>query len=217
MSGVGTTGVATITGVSDSAGVGSSGVIWAPGGAGFSGTPTTWNPSDVGANLTLSSGDLVVTASLPSWRSVRAVGTYKSTGKYYFEASYSSSIDTGSDGFFMIGVATSALLVDSHYLGINNLEAWGYQATQRKTWYGGTTYGPALPVLSTVRFGILTDLDNDTLEFTVNGASQGVAFSDLTGKSVLPACSVYTDAALRAYFDPTTWQTTPAGYLPWTT
>jgi len=64
---------------------------------------TTWNPSDAGAGITFSNGNLTVTApSSTPQRSVRGT-TSKTTGKWYYE-----STSTGTMGNCLIGIANAA-------------------------------------------------------------------------------------------------------------
>src|SRR3990172_9026223 len=64
---------------------------------------TTWNPSDKSANLTLSAGDLTVTATSSTSAGVRSVSG-KRTGKWYVEFTCTTFPSGGSNA---VGLASS--------------------------------------------------------------------------------------------------------------
>jgi hypothetical protein len=68
--------------------------------------PTTWNPSDKNATVTLSGGNLVVTATTSGdYGSTRSIASV-TAGKYYWETSITSIL--ALNGFTYVGVSTSA-------------------------------------------------------------------------------------------------------------
>ena len=86
--------------------------------SGGSAAPTL-NPSDKGAGITLTNGDLTATRSATPRNAVRST-TSKSSGKFYFEIAFSS---TGASGGFdhCVGIANaSANLVNSPAPGGND-------------------------------------------------------------------------------------------------
>lgn len=79
--------------------------------------PSTWNPSDKGANVILSNGDLTATKAAAGYQSVRGVSG-KSSGVRYFE------LVVGADSNSLIlGVASSTFGLTGRYLGENNAGA----------------------------------------------------------------------------------------------
>src|SRR6516164_6589714 len=61
------------------------------------GVVSTWNPSDAGANISLSGGNLIVSATSSTASSVRNTNSH-STGKYYFESTFANMPTSGSWG-----------------------------------------------------------------------------------------------------------------------
>jgi hypothetical protein len=82
---------------------------------------STWNPSDKGANVVLSNGDLSATYSgSGNYQSVR--GTRGNTaGKRYFE--YTATFVNGASARMMGGVADSGLVLANIHLGQNSVSA----------------------------------------------------------------------------------------------
>ena len=72
------------------------------------GSGITWNPSDKGANITLSNGNLDATNSASSWNAVRATGS-KNFGRWYWEVKYQS----GDPTYAMIGFGDSGFSLSS--------------------------------------------------------------------------------------------------------
>ena len=99
--------------------------------------PTTWNPADKVASLTLSNGNLTVTSTLLTDAAVRAVGS-ATTGKYYWEVTFNTIIDASEAGTGVIplstiltsvgigntgaggGAANGAIFVNTAFIGINS-------------------------------------------------------------------------------------------------
>ena len=155
------------------------------GGAAPAPTYATWNPADIGTQLSLSNGDLTVTGG-GSWRTVRAtIG--RNSGKPEFEVTV--GIAGGTDN--VIGTCT-ALESLQNYIGFS-AQGWGY--------YGPT--GAQVHNTAQTAFGasygadVLTfsfDFTADTVLVKKNGASQGTFdISSLNGDVFFPAASPFNN------------------------
>jgi hypothetical protein len=203
-----------VIGVSSS-GVSGSGVVAVVSESSYTVSTVTWNPAKKGENIGLTGGNLIATntQALNDWDSVHATGS-ASTGKKYYEVVLNNM---PFDGDFMVGVATAVAGVIS-YLG-SDVYSWAWQ-------FGGTTtakhtgavqgvYGTTGVTTNDV-VGVLLDLATGELSFTLNGVSQGVAYSGLTGTLFPAAALYYLNPAITARFDPSSWSyTPPAGYDSW--
>ncbi len=131
---------------------------------------TTWNPSDKGANVVLSGGNLTLTASTEN--SVRATSSF-STG----DRSYSVTVDAvNAPQTPLIGLGTVAASL-AKWPGFD-ATGWGYYSDGNKytnsvaTAYGATyTAGDVIKV----RWNAVTG----EIEFYKNTVSQGVAFTGI--------------------------------------
>lgn len=93
--------------------------------------PTTWNPADKSANITLSSLNLVATGTAAADSNVRST-TSKATGKFYVEMT-TTAVGTGNIGF---GVSNATAGLDALLGGDNN--AWCSYATNQILLNGST-------------------------------------------------------------------------------
>lgn len=176
---------------------------------------TTWNPSDKGGSIVLSSGNLVVSAGVASWQMVRGIVS-ASSGKRYFEFSQ----DRVDGGNFMpvVGVAKATESLTS-YLGAGPA-GYGWQPGRSPPikLNNGAVPGYGNQIAVSDRVGVLLDLDAGTLEFTKNGVSQGVAYTVSAG-TYFPAMSIYLQAPAvsgTGYFGTASWLHPPGGgYLAW--
>lgn len=168
-------------------------------------TYATWNPSDKDASFTLSGDNLIATKGTAStWRSLRA-NQGKSSGKWYWEITTSSTV-----GYCLPGVANSTMSLAS-YTGVD-ANGWGYFGNSgNKFNNGGTAYGATWNNTHTI--GIALDMDAGTLTFYKNNVSQGQAFTGITG-TVYPCSSLYDNASTcTANFGATMLTyTPPSGY-----
>lgn len=167
-------------------------------------TPTTWNPSDKGANVVLSNGNL--TAVVDGNDAVRAVAGV-STGKWYWEI-------TGNNVQPIVGLGRSTALL-TNYPG-QNANSWAVYYFDGTKYHNnvGTAYnGVAVGVASVI--GVLLDMDAGTVSFIIGGVNKGVAFSGLTG-TVYPMAASGSNsipATVTANFGATAFAyPVPAGY-----
>lgn len=141
-------------------------------------TPTTWNPADKGAGVTLCDGDLSASSSYFYYavRSVHGV----SDRKFYWEA-YDLT------GYSMPGIATAAapvevLTAEGAYPGAN-AQGWGYYSYSTGVIYhGGVEVLTGFPTIGS--FSVLSfvlDMDLGTLRLWFDGVDAGVVASGLVG------------------------------------
>jgi hypothetical protein len=138
------------------------------------GNYATLNPVD-GATLTLSNGNLQSDQATGTYGSARGtIGV--SSGKWYWEV-------TSGGGTQQIGIfrTTASLIADlassaSGYVYIENGQKYNNGT--------GASYGASYTTNDVI--GVALDLDAGTLVFYKNGATQGTAYSSLTG-SFAPA------------------------------
>ena len=160
-------------------------------------TYATWNPSDKHTTVTLSNGDLTETTSADGL--VRStVGV--SSGKWYWECTPQSA------ALCLIGVANSTAAL-SGACG-TNVNGWAYYGGSGGLKFNngnqgafGIAYGSGDVV------GIALDMGAGTIAFYVNNASQGTAFTGLTG--TLYAASGNGTSSVLANFGATTLVYTP--------
>jgi hypothetical protein len=160
----------------------------------------TWNPADKGANLTLSSANLVATNTVTFvFNNVRAtIG--KSSGKWYWEV-----VITGG-GDCMVGIANSTQSLTTYTTGPN-----GFSIYQN----GGTIYGYGTGYstsYSTETIGMALDMDTGVLTIYKNNVSLGTATTGLTGTWFPIVCLYQNAAAATANFGPTFTYSPPSGY-----
>ena len=149
----------------------------------------TLNPLNTGAAYTLSNGNLEFTSSA-NWDGT--TGTFVvSSGKWYYE--------------FTRGSGTSGLLgwcepqnydVTTEPGDPANSSVWRYRddGTKRNGEAGGQSYGATWTTPGDV-IGCALDLDAGTIVFYKNGISQGTAYSNLSGKTLVPVIGFYNCTA----------------------
>lgn len=163
----------------------------------------TWNPSDKSSNITLSNGNLTCDMSANLSGSVRAT-LGKSSGKWYWECTPTHTSN-------WIGIANSSASLTDEFAA--STDGWAYRNTGVKSKNGDTAYGASYTTSDVI--GIALDMDGGTITFYKNNASQGVAFTGLTG-TMYPAWGIHTSTNLKgviANFGATALTyTPPAGY-----
>lgn len=127
--------------------------------------PTTWNPSDKDATVTLSGGNLTAVSTYGSVRSVASV----SSGKYYLELTFPDGIDQQ-----IIGVATASM-DKSFYPGYDTY-GWAVNLSSREVSNNSSVIEliSAAPVTT---LSVLLDADAETLEFWSDGVSVSTAIA----------------------------------------
>lgn len=147
----------------------STGLLLAPSSVYASNTYATWNPSDKGAGITLSNGNLTETTSATA--AITRSTISKSSGKWYWEV----KLDSGA---LNAGVATSAASL-VQYLG-GNASGWGY-------FYTGLVYNNNIGSGSNAAYtagdtiGFALNMDTGVLTFYKNNVAQPTTVSGLSG------------------------------------
>ncbi len=142
----------------------------------------TWNPLNKGSAITLKDGNLSFTQT-STWNGVTGtVGV--SSGQWYFEYTYGG----GTGG--VVGVAKPTY-DPSTEPGVADT-VWRYRAddgTKRNGGGSSSAYGATWTNGDVI--GVAYDLDVGEIEFYKNGTSQGVAFTNLAGETVVPVAGTY--------------------------
>ncbi len=173
----------------------------------------TWNPDDKAGTLTLSNGNLTVTAdNNGTWQSVRSTIS-NSSGKWYWEI----TADLTS-GDMLVGVGTSSFSLTSYCGSDANSYGW-YAGGTKYNNAGSTSYTPTYNIDGTI-IGLALDLDNGKIWWSKNGtwtgdpvAGTGEAFSGLTG-TFFAGVSIYAiNKAFTANFGQSSFTyTVPTGF-----
>ena len=132
-------------------------------------TYATWNPSDKGAAVVLSNGNLTASLGTDMVRSTIS----KSSGKHYWEVTFDAL--TG----LTIGIANSTASLTS-YLGFD-ANGWSYYSSNGNKVNNVTQVAYGATYVAGDIVGVALDMDAGTITFYKNGASQGQAYSGLSG------------------------------------
>lgn len=168
-------------------------------------TPTTWNPADKGAGVTLSGGDLTASASAGGVRSVFGA----TSGKFYWEVTIP---DIATQ---MVGVGTE-LYGTSGYPG-EDAESWVLHVNSGAIYSGGAVVVPAPAGYTSVSIvSVLLDIEGDSLTFWLDGDSLGgdlsISLLPRSGLQLFAAFGLFGDGT--ANFGATAFAyTPPVGYL----
>lgn len=163
-------------------------------------TPTTWNPSDKGAGVTLSGANL--TASCDAGSSVRSVFGATS-GKYYWELTYPSGISG-----ILVGVATSSANLGS-WPG-SDAGAWAAESSSGNIYNNGAILDYFTGSVPTTTVSVLLDATAKTVEFWSDGVDFG-ATVPLTGSEFF-AIAGYAGTVTANFGGSAFNHTPPAGY-----
>ena len=193
----------TANNFSVSAGTGNDSVLDTP-----SNNFCTLNPLDVygdGIAETIIQGNLMAQNTSGSYRTTRST-FYLKTGKWYWEVLVYDW--GGGSGEFLCGV------VGKDYVAGSGARR-AYSSNGQKYIGSGSSYGATYTTDDVI--GVALDLDNGTITFYKNGASQGVAFTDMLTAMVnggwTPMFNGYSNsyAAMNFGQQPFTY-TPPTGY-----
>ena len=140
------------------------------------GNYATWNPLQSSA-ATLTNGNLDCTTATATGGQVRATIAV-SSGKWYWEVTVNTTVTANNIGIVKTSQALAA--DDPSYLagGYSYYGSTGDKRNNASASAYGATYGSGDVI------GVALDLDAGTLVFYKNGASQGTAFSSLTGEFI---------------------------------
>ena len=175
-------------------------------------TPTTnWctlNPLNTGSAYTLVNGNLQFT-STTNWDGT--TGTFVvSSGKWYYE------FTRGSGGSGLLGWCEPQNYdITTEPGDPANSSVWRYRddGTKRNGEASGQSYGASWTAVGDV-IGCALDLDAGTIAFYKNGTSQGTAYSNLSGKTLVPVIGFYncTDASSVNFGQRDFEYTPPSGF-----
>lgn len=179
--------------------------------------PTTWNPADKNALITLSNGNLTATAPNGSTgEAVRSIfGT--ATGKYYWEITVGTVVG-GSTMTVGVGYSTMSL---NNFPGRLDANGFGY-AQSGAIWTnnnGGAAYGSSYTTADII--GIALDMAAGKIWFSKNGTYQNSgdpvggtnpAFTGLSG-TIYAAAGCNDGFSWTANFGASSFNTAaPSGY-----
>lgn len=149
----------------------------------------TWDTVNHSSHLTLSGGNLTLTHDGSVEYFVNAGSSVgKMTGVWYCE------IPIAQIGFGVtVGLSNLAYGgLDGSQLG-DNASSWAYRSSNGKKRHNGVETAYGAPFTTGQIIGILFDFEGQTLEFFVDGVSQGVAFSSVSGYATLYAAVSLND------------------------
>lgn len=141
--------------------------LCSPAGAVAAGDTTTWDPSNIGAGLTLSNGNLTVAYS--SEGSIARSTTSHTTGKYYVEI---TATGVSGSAFGAVGILNGSQTLSNDYLGdapgnSAGLQAGGIKYFNNANWpqpyNGGFAQGNVVQVA--------VDVGNQLLWIAINGGT----------------------------------------------
>jgi hypothetical protein len=174
----------------------------------------TWNPADKDAQVALSGGNLIATCATSGNGTARStIG--KASGKWYWENTLTTFVDTQETGVFMgVALATANLAFP---LGFD-VKGWSYdsendppQAGYKYNGFGTrTAYGEAHVQGDVI--GVALDMDTGTLVYYKNGVSLGTAYSGLSG-TIYAAIGVSNNAP-ETYVTTSNFGASPFTYTP---
>jgi hypothetical protein len=155
-------------------------------------TYATLNSADKGSNVTLTNGNLTTSSS--GGQGVRATGTGKSSGKWFWEVKFEAY-----NGGPVIGVASKAVDHSYPWDDPNNFMFWYYASGTYIT--KGNVRGSYSTTAGTIGdvVGVALDLDNRTLEFYRNGVAQGKL--SLVADTYYPYIADPASGTMRATFN----------------
>jgi hypothetical protein len=186
-------------------------------------TPTTWNPSDKSAGITLSGGNLVATNSNGTGiDGVRSVDS--TTGKVYFEIVWTVYLVTAGGGAMQIGIGNSSAVLTTTLLG--QTTAAGYRDDSLALYNFGPNAVGSMNTGLNDNIGVAVDVPNKKMWFRKNGGTWdvtggddpatnvgGLNFTGITGAIFAITNSNAFSYASTAKFDSASWTyIAPAGF-----
>lgn len=181
----------------------------------FSPSLVTWNPSDIGAGLSLSNKNLTVSSLSGLGTMVRAT-QYKSSLKRYFEI----TINNVSESCYGIAQSNANL---SQYVG-DSIESWGWFSSGNELFHNGNQIAnPSTYTTGDIlMFGV--DMMNGYFYFGKNGTWDGGqnpslgsgGYSIISGAWTPGGTPYSTGAEGTANFGSSPFAyTPPSGFIPW--
>ena len=168
----------------------------------------TWNPLDTSGG-TLTNGNLDLATGTATYGGTRGTVSV-SSGKWYWEVTPTAMTTSGE--LVAIGICASTVALPSQ-TGSGTLNYTYMNDGQKRVPGSDTNYGATYTVNDVI--GVALDLDAGTLVFYKNGASQGTAFSSLSGSfapyasddDAAQSCTVVANWGQRAFA-----YTAPSGF-----
>jgi hypothetical protein len=187
--------------------------------------PTTWNPADKSAGITLSNANLTAAQNTSGANNVRAIASH-STGLYYFEAHM--DVRTAQ---LLVGISNSTASLTAFSGNDNNAIAVN---SDGQVWLNGAnpTGSPVASFLTGDTVSVSVDMGNHKIWFRTNAggwnndilANQnpatntgGISFSTMAAGPWFPVLSLATlNDAGTANFGATSYaQSVPSGFGNW--
>jgi hypothetical protein len=154
------------------------------------GNYATLNTLDIGANVTLANGNLDFTSATTAYRT--AVSTIAiPSGSWYFEITAGSN-SAGEN--VIVGIQSASEKIQTNYVG-STATSYSYTSGARK--YNNTTsvsYGATWTSGDVIGIAF----DGSTLSFYKNGASQGNAYTGLSGNFIF-SVSAFNSSAITNF------------------
>jgi hypothetical protein len=149
------------------------------------GNYATWNGASIGADATLSNGNLDI--SYGSSGTINAtMGTFgMSSGKWYWEVTITASSTSPARSIIGITNNPSSSAV-ANYPGFA-ANGWGYDASSGNKFNNGSSSSYGATYTTNDVIGFAFDADAGSITAYKNGSSQGTMFSSLTAGTYFPA------------------------------
>jgi len=168
------------------------------------GNYATFNPLTVfSGGVALSNGNLSLTNGASNRSAYSTMGV--SSGKWYFETTFTSVGSTTSIGIGLLGYVDTTTFIG------NTLYSYGYDRAGLKYNNGSSaSYGTTYTNNDVI--GVALDLDAGTLIFYKNGVSQGTAYSSLPAGIYFLGASSYNSTGSINFGQQPFAYTAPSGY-----
>ena len=168
------------------------------------GNYATQNPLDTGGAITVSNGNLQVSAGATNWDTSRStIGV--TSGKWYWEAALTSGI------YCVPGITTSNASITVGHPG-TDAYGWGYASNTGNKVNNNSAVSYGATWISSDVIGIAFDADAGTLTFYKNNVSQGTAYTGLTSGPYFPSIGVYSSTAVVNFGQRPFSYTAPSGF-----
>lgn len=170
-----------------------------------------WSPTDKHADISLSNGDSRATKSFSGYRSVRAVGPARNSGKWAF-----AMYGVGSQHGYGISEATDTAVISTYVGGAGGSLA--YYTFSSGGWYVNDTRGAVVAGQGPNKWSVLAcDFDaNEIRYFNAAGAQVGATGTIPAGTDWLPTGTLnHAGSYIDISDDPADGWVLPAGYKRW--
>ena len=165
----------------------------------------TLNPLDKYSSAVIAEGNLKIGANNNSWTNQARSTFFVSSGKWYWEVTYSP----GTGSFWKAGIRDAAAALTSNTTSSTGYEYYAYNGNKQATGVN-SSYGSALTAGDVL--GLALDMDAGTITAYKNNTSLGVMFSGLSG-SYSPTVSMYNSFISLNFGQRPFKYTPPSGFL----